>query len=225
MARRLLARDLPGIQAMLNGIYDQHDRHCYPSIKDLVLKLIWSLGKFSSAERKGNGGKTPRYLADTFAWWVAVCSFLSYGVEDVLWEKYPRVCIYCGVRKDCSCEGKKFGIAVESIESNRRKNRRPLTMHGWQRMFAEIYGKQNAKYGLDHALGRLPEEVTELIECLLPTIEDPIQLKLELSDIGARIFSLAHLLHIDLEEVLLGYYRGICPGCQQSNCCCRPHAK
>lgn len=222
----VLPRSLSGIEQMLDQIYTRHDRQYYPGVKDLTLTLIWSLGVVSSATRKGLSGKVPRYLADSFAWWVALCNFLQFDIEEILWEKYPAACIYCRARKNCSCEGVKFGFEQESLSSFRANTRRrPKTMRGWQQMFDRIYGMENSKRGFDFAMGRFPEEERELIECILPSIEDRYHLGMELADIGARLFALANLLKIDLEKIFLSFYCGVCPSCQRNSCRCDPRKR
>ncbi len=215
---------LKEIQEMLGGIYHEHDRQYYPSIQDLVLKLVWSLGVFSSAERKGNGDQTPKYLANVFAWWIAICDFCKFTASDVMWEKFPGICYYCGVHKDCECEGRKdiVRISKDEVQRHRDAKNRPETIGQWQFMFTAIYGKANAKHGYYFALARLPEEIMELVECLLPMIDDRHKLMLELADIGARIFALADLLKIDFQETFLEHYCWICPGCKESKCLCDP---
>ncbi len=215
-----LPRSLREIEVMLASIYDRHDRQFYPSIRDLTLKLIWAIGVFSSAQRKGDGGKVPEFLADCFAWWIAVCNFVKFSAEDVLWEKFPRICPYCGAKRNDDCEGQKNRRRIPGsvVEEYRRTEPRPETVADWQAMFEMIYGMVNAKHGYHFAVARLPEEVSELIECLLPVIKDPQKLKMELADIGARIFALANLLRIELQEVFLARYPGRCPSCQKSEC-------
>lgn len=224
MQNRVLSPVLDDVEKMLAWIYNKHDRQYYPSLKDLVLKLTWSIGKVTSAERKGESKKVGKLLSDTFAWWVACVTFCEFRVSDTLWEKFPRVCPYCLVKKNCSCEGTKNGLNVESLEYHRRKNHRPRTLSEWQRMFAKIYGIENAKQGLDHAFARLPEEISEVIECIVPFNQNNYHLQLELADLGARIFAVAELLAIDLEATFLSQYRGVCPSCQKGECCCLPRA-
>jgi NTP pyrophosphatase (non-canonical NTP hydrolase) len=219
-----LPRTLPGAEAMLVGIYAVHDIQFYPSIKDLVLKFVWSVGVFSSAERKGRADKAQEYLADCFAWWVAICNFLHFEVEDVLWTKFPGICPYGGEEKDCDCEGRKDLVRIsESVVRWHQENgTRPETIADWQAMYERIYGKANRSRGYHFAVARLPEEIMEMIECILPWIEDRQKLKLELADIGARIFALAILLEFSLQEVFLFRYPGRCPTCRLPKCGCNP---
>lgn len=227
MVVRALPTSIDDTQWMLEGIYIEHNRQFYPSVKDLTLTLIWSLGVMSSAERKGQNNKLPRYVADTFVWWSALCSFLYFKVGDILWLKFPGICIYCEASKDCSCEGKKFQtVPKKSIAVYRRRtSKKPDTISEWQDTFRRIYGKSNSEKGFHFAMARFPEEEKELIECVIPTPEDREHLAAELADIGARIFALANLLEINLEAVVLSYYRGICPGCQLEKCKCTPYLR
>lgn len=214
-------------QAMLEEIYTDHNLQYYPSVKDLTLTLIWSLGVISSAERKKQASKLPSLVANTYVWWSGLCSRLNFKTGDILWLKYPAICIYCEAAENCSCEGKKFGsIPKHTIAHYRAKiHLKPETISGWQEMLAKIYGQENARRGFDFAIGRFPEEHTELIECILPLPQDREHLAEELADIGARIFGLANLLKMDLETVFLTYYRGVCTGCRQEKCKCDPRLR
>ncbi len=219
-----LPRSLRGIKEMLGSIYDEHDRQFYPSVEGMALKLIWSMRGISSAKRKGDGDKVPKLIADCFAWWVALCDFLIFEVEEVLWYKFPGICPYCGAERNCDCEGRKNQVRIpESVVQRYRDNgTRPETMADWQAMFKRIYGMANALNGYDFAIARLPEEIKEMIECILPEIEDRQKLMKELADIGARIFALTSLLEIPLQEAFLARYPGRCPNCQKSKCACNP---
>lgn len=217
-----LTQSLSGVELMLGRIYNEHDRQFYPSVQDMALKLIWSFGLFSSAERKGEGDKILEYLADCFAWWIAECNFCEFRAEDVLWDKFPGICPYCGAEEDCGCEGRKDLVRIpeSEVQRHRKKGTRPRTIAQWQAMFERIYGKANALRGYHFAVARLPEEFKELVECLLPWIEDRRELKMELADIGARILAIANLLKVDFQQVFLSRYPGRCPGCQKSKCGC-----
>jgi NTP pyrophosphatase (non-canonical NTP hydrolase) len=219
-----LPRTLPGAEVMLAVIYDVHDRQYYPSINELVLKFVWALGEFTSVNRKESADKAPVFLADLFAWWIAICNFLSFKVEEVLWYKFPGICPYCGAEKDCDCEGRKdlVRISEDLVKSHRDNGTPPRTIADWQAMYDRIYGKANALKGYDFAVARLPEEIKEMIECILPWIKDRDELKLELADIGARIFALANLMKFSLQEVFLSRYPGRCPTCHLPKCGCNP---
>ncbi|OGY27691.1 MAG: hypothetical protein A2Z42_00370 [Candidatus Woykebacteria bacterium RBG_19FT_COMBO_43_10] len=85
-------------------------------------------------------------------------------------------------------------------------------------MFRRIYGETNAKRGEEYTFRRLLEEVTEVLDLTLPRITNINNFKMEMADVGARIFSLATLLEIDLQSELLQRYRGVCPDCTEAVC-------
>lgn len=221
MARtRNLPTTLHGFQKMIDEIYGTSVALLY-SRKQLVLILYRFLGLTARATRKSKAASSRRsrkIILDLFRWYLCFCNFVRLDAADTLWEKYPNVCPYCFARKDCSCEDRPHELEGPSLPEYRQRKGRPRSIRSIQRMFNKIYGKANAERGEEYAFRRLLEEVTEVLDLTLPRIDNINNFKMEMADVGARIFSLATLLEIDLQRELLQRYRGVCPDCNEAVC-------
>ena len=217
-----ISPDLTSAQKMLENIYDQHDRRYFHSIEKMLLKFFTTIGTFTKTKRhtKANFGQEGKCLVNIFVWWVALCSFYKFDAADILWKKFPGVCPYCLVAKDCNCEQQLRKISGKSLPALRLSGVRPKTIAGWQNMFRMIYGKANDQATFEYAVFRLFEEIEEVISSIFPEVTKVDALQLELADLGARIFGLANKLGIDLQNQFLFYYRGVCPECLNEKCSC-----
>lgn len=220
---RNLPTTLHGFQKMIDGIYGDAVARLY-SKKQLVLILYSLLGRSARAARKSkavssSSSKQSREIVlDLFRWYLCFCNFVRLDAADALWEKYPNVCPYGLERKNCDCEDKPHELKGPSLTEYRQRKGRPRTIRSWQGMFRRIYGEANARRGVEYAFRRLLEEITEVLDLTLPNITNFNNFKKEMADVGARIFSLATLLEIDLQGGLLARYRGVCPDCTETPC-------
>lgn len=216
-----LPRDLREFQAMHERIFAQHDIRFY-SKKQIMFKLFGLIGRLAKVQRRSKGlaGQEKKYLLELFRWWLALCNLLRLDATEILWEKYPGVCPYCLVVADCSCENTQKKLAGPSLPHFRAASTRPATIKEWQAMFQRIYSGVNDDKGFEYAIFRIVEEAEEVVALMLPEISDVVAFRLELADLGARIFALADLLGTDLEAELLKRYRGVCPNCLQPACQC-----
>lgn len=219
---KALPTDLTEVQKMLESIFDQHNRRYFNSIEKILLKFSNAIGVYTKTRRhtKSNFGQGEKTLSDVFGWWLTICSFFRFDAAKLLWKKFPGVCPYCLVEKNCHCEEELRKISGKSLPSLRRSGTPPKSLLGWQNMFRRIYGKANEKASFEWAVFRLFEEIEEVNSCIFPEVKDPDALEMELADLGARIFGIANKEGIDLQNRFLFYYRGVCPRCQNEKCTC-----
>jgi NTP pyrophosphatase (non-canonical NTP hydrolase) len=223
MTTKTLPKDLREFQAMLEKIFGEHDARYY-SKKQVLLRmfgLIALLGK-TIRRSKGKAGREALYLSRLFRWFVSLCNFMHLDLAKALWQKYPGVCPHCQAMADCSCEDELRAVVEHTLPYYRQTGERPRTIKAWQQMFGRIYGRANRSRVDPYvfAVFRLLEEVGEVSEELVEGLTDFGAFKLEVADIGARIFALANLLDIDLEDELLRRYSGVCPNCKEETCTC-----
>ena len=217
---RNLPTTLHGFQKMIDGIYGTSVALLY-SRKQLVLILYRFLGLTARVTRKSkakSSRESRKIILDLFRWYLCFCNFVGLDAADILWEKYPNVCPYCFARRKCDCEDRPHELKGPSLPAYRQRKGRPRSIRSIQRMFERIYGETNAKRGEEYAFLRLLEEVTEVLDLTLPRITNINNFKMEMADVGARIFSLATLIGIDLQSELLQRYRGVCPDCTEAVC-------
>jgi NTP pyrophosphatase (non-canonical NTP hydrolase) len=88
----------------------------------------------------------------------------------------------------------------------------------FQEMMRRIYFDRDSERGAVGTHNWLVEEVDELEEAM--KLGDEAALRDEFADVFAWLASLANVVNIDLERAALNKYRGKCPKCLQTPCCC-----
>ena len=89
----------------------------------------------------------------------------------------------------------------------------------FQEMMQHLYFHRDSKRGATGTYDWLVDEVGELGDAMKHG--DDKALRDEFADVLAWLASLANVLNVDLEVAALSKYRGKCPKCLQSPCCCQ----
>jgi len=90
----------------------------------------------------------------------------------------------------------------------------------FQKLIKDIYFEKDKARGVMPTFLWIIEEVGELAECILKR-GDKENIKEEIADVIAWIFSLANLLGIDVEEAIKSKYLDVCPKCKSRPCVCK----
>lgn len=180
------------------------------------------------------------YLAKVFAWYCALANRLELDVEDVLWQKYPRICPRC-LNNVCQCAEPPAPINPEKLSMIALENghQRPNTLREWQVMFAHIYKGPSGRFNVPPArerlalvFARIAEEIGEVAEALgQDPIIDPeagLVVKNEMADLGAWVFALANNLQyvdptahsVSLADIAWDIYPAKCHRCAEAKCIC-----
>ena len=93
-----------------------------------------------------------------------------------------------------------------------------VSMRSLQDTMRQIYFHKDSKRGVEGTFEWLMEEVDELREAIHRGNKEA--LRSEFADVVAWLMSLANLLEVDLESVLISKYRECCPKCGSSPCRC-----
>jgi len=95
-----------------------------------------------------------------------------------------------------------------------------MNIREFQTLIKDLYFEQDQKRGLKNSYIWLIEEIGELASVLKKTEINLDEASEELSDIFAWTTSIANLLNIDLETVLIKKYPNICIKCKSNPCVC-----
>jgi pyrimidine deaminase RibD-like protein len=153
----------------LNSVY--WPKNFSRSASEICLHLIEVIGGLSllASGKDKPGIDKENQIVKAVAWWLALCGKVGIkSVEDLLWDKFPRVCPYCQhpQHKQDECAERKAqsaGPPWELLAEIGRNGEKPATLRGWQLMFNDIYpAQQTEEYGPSFA--RLYEELAELAE-------------------------------------------------------------
>lgn len=93
-----------------------------------------------------------------------------------------------------------------------------VSIRGFQNIMRRIYFQRDSKRGTEGTYKWLKEEVDELGEAIVEANMEA--LAGEFADVAAWLASLANLLKLDLETVLLQKYGSGCPKCSSIPCKC-----
>ncbi|MEO0202102.1 MAG: MazG nucleotide pyrophosphohydrolase domain-containing protein [candidate division WOR-3 bacterium] len=93
-----------------------------------------------------------------------------------------------------------------------------MRIRDFQEIIRKTYYERDKQKGIKSVFIWTIEEVGELAKSLNRKTKEDI--KLEVSDVIAWIFSIANLLDIDIEEALERYFNG-CPKCKSMPCVCK----
>lgn len=95
-----------------------------------------------------------------------------------------------------------------------------MNIREFQTLIRDLYFEQDQKRGLKNSYIWLIEEIGELASVLKKPEINLDEASEELSDIFAWTTSIANLLNIDLETVLIKKYPNICIKCKSNPCVC-----
>ncbi|MFZ2359052.1 MAG: hypothetical protein WA040_06880 [Anaerolineae bacterium] len=163
------------------------------------LRAVSDASKVGEAIRKGEYREAVEYLVHTFAWTLTTINKLSFeqtpeapalitsdgrmisSTWDLLMEKYPGICPYCGYSLNCHCVVNRLQIAQESKRDKRERLRSmrqgirssaeqagtlPKSLPEIAHVLKEIYGQSHYEVDIDKITFHFLEEVGEVAWCL-----------------------------------------------------------
>lgn len=141
----------------VNAVFSiQNDR--YYTLWDMLTNIQRFSMRGIKGVRKGDAGKAKVNILLALSWYTSLMNQLHIKVDDIVWERFPYRCSYCG-RQPCACKTEKVQ-ARRKVESDGAA--RPGTMAQYQEMFGKIYPPESRSK--EHAAIHLAEELGELTE-------------------------------------------------------------
>lgn len=205
-------------QGFIEDVYALPDDRLY-SIWDLLTQAQRFTMRALKGIRKENTEKVKTNLLIAFSWTMAITNRLHIDIEDVIWDRFPYLCSYCGM-KPCSCKSIKSDKRVQVKMDN---TKRPHGLGAFQKMFADIYppsGRTPADAGV-----HLAEEMGEVSEAIhnfmgQHQLKQFNEVKIELADFVSCILGVANSLDIDVAKELSQMYSNNCHVCHEAPCVC-----
>ncbi len=205
-------------QSHLKGVFGQ--RNSSRPLTEVCLLLLASFGHLNKAVRTGNSEVIKFQSASVFAWMCALCTKLSFSLEEIFWSHFPGVCPYCA----CSvCDSTRHMVPKARRDvSGFASASSPGFMDELQTIMQIIYpGNQ-----LIGSASHLVEEIAEVAAAILFFQETRSskaveELKLELADCLAHLFAVANCAGFKLEASVTAFYANGCRSCGQDVCVCR----
>jgi pyrimidine deaminase RibD-like protein len=236
--QQLKKRSLDEWYLSLNQIY--WNRNYYKDTFYIFTHLVEVIGGLSllASSKKKEGVDGEAYIAKAIAWWFALCGKVGIkSVEEMLWNKFPRVCPYCQNNPHLpdECTERKLqakGVDWDTLEKVGEKNEKPKNIGEWQLMFSSIYpAQQTEEYGPSFA--RLSEELGELAEALRIFSSVPGYFLSEACDVFAWLMHIQNIIETKkgilkakrgelLNASLANSYPDICLDCSKPVCACPP---
>ncbi|MBM3272457.1 hypothetical protein FJY94_04245 [Candidatus Kaiserbacteria bacterium] len=229
MTAKSLHATIPGMCAHLSAIYQRANALTTPRHERFEF-LFLACGDIQRRYRKQQAHFYGVAIAQAFAWFISLGEDLfrtdcGHLLALAMAEKYPHAgCGYCH-HSPCVCDAiERDDFAGTEARDNTQQE---WSLRRWQEHLSELYGEANAKKGVNVALNRLFEEVSEVGLVLqhadgfnesLPRIEE--KAALEMTDVLAWIFGVASLLAVDVETEVMRLYRSGCPVCKLMPCGC-----
>lgn len=225
---------------LINSIYLEANFYRDPSsIFTHLVEISGGLASSSIGKVKQDVDEEA-FLAKAIGWWLTLCGKVRVrSIESMIWAKYPNVCPYCGkkphISRDCKHRKKTHKeIDWETLRQIGVNNLadKPRTIRDWQKMFDDIYGRDEAG-DKQKILTRITEELGELAESvrLLPVTH--MYFMNEATDVFAWLMRLANQIDEEkqtdeaetgkiLENSLWSQYPGVCSYCRNRPCKCPP---
>jgi len=171
--------------------------------------------------RKGDRKKLIFNLLDAFSWVFSLSSRLHFNVEDIVWERFPGVCSYCG---SCPCKCKKVKASKRVSKSKLKVvMAKPSRLSDLQEMFKKIYPPKTRT--LEHAGVHLAEEMGEVSEAVHAFLGEHkygqlLLIREEIADFVSCIFGVANSANIDIAAESAKLFDDNCFACHQLPCEC-----
>lgn len=209
---------LAKLQQFSHHVYGLSDDR-YFSLEDLLANQTRFTMRAIKGIRKQNKRRLKHNLIIALSWSMAVSNRLHIAIEDVVWERFPMLCSYCG-HKPCVCKKEKI---KNRVNITKKYDLRPGTIAGFQRMFEEIYPSSDRT--LDIAGVHLAEEMGEVLEAVsvFNGQHRPQQFKDvsdELADWISCVFGVANSAGIDVAKELEVLFYNNCHVCHTAPCSC-----
>jgi len=212
----------------------------------IISHISQDLGDLAEAIRESDNAKLGSKIGSMFAWIFALANEFEENIEDIIYEKYPGFCPYCGHKKNCDCawwipaqtKKNKEGKFEKPIEEGEVGHTKPDQLPGWITIWEIIYGK---KYQIAQSIAdimyKLLEEEAEILEELDKTEGKTLdrekeyygKAKREFADFISWFLALLYKLEerrIDrntLPNILHNKFgTNGCYWCKKPNCECQP---
>lgn len=170
--------------------------------------------------RKNDSRKLQLNLLNSLSWLMTLASRLHFDVEDLVWDRFPMQCSYCG-KQPCVCKK----IKPKRRSKIRRDNSlRPDSMADFQKMFALIYPAKSRT--LADAGVHLAEEMGEVSEAVHAYLTEHkknqlINIQEEIADCVSCIFGVANSAGIDVAKESARMFSNNCFVCHALPCRCQ----
>jgi len=205
-------------QQLMHEIYDlPGDRNF--SMSDILAQQQRFAMRALKGMRKGDREQLRLNLLDAFSWSMTVVNRMHFNIEEVIWQRFPYLCSYCGTCP-CSCKTQK---PTHRPKLTVDESRRPATLKEFQQMFNAIYpanGRTLADAGVHWA-----EEIGEMSEATHAYLHHhrPEQLQKiaeEVADFISCTFGVANSIGIDVAKGLAELFYKNCLACHNLPCTC-----
>ena len=206
-------------QKFVEDVYLLPNDRVYASIWSFLTQKQRFVMRALKGVRKGDKEKIKMNLLISFSWFMSVCNKLHIDIEDIIWERFPRVCSYCG---NCPCVCKTQKVLKRKNISLSKKSR-PKSLKDFQKMFDDIYPSN--KRTITEAGVHLAEETGEVVEAMdnyfgQHTEKQFKNICLELADFCSCLFGLANSVSFDVEAELVKICKNNCHVCHKAPCVC-----
>jgi len=216
---------------------DASDQDVWLHVTEEIAELAEDLRKehiMLRPNKKGEIEGVEVNVPDAFAW---LCAFATKhgSLEDMVWHKYPNICPYCFVKKDCLCIARANYIDQDKREKKLEKARNdktnmPKTLYDWQKMFWRIYGNVNRVQRMEQVGFHLMEESGEVAKEIRHMDDD--KLEDEIADVFAWLVAIANksdeiiskdlrsddIKYFRLDDIIYKRYEDKCPKCHGNPC-------
>ena len=149
--------------------------------------------------------------------------FPNISLENIIWNKYPGVCPFCG-KKKCNCIYLTHIYNLEKSDETNKTDKKPKRLTDWQNMFSTIYQNSLSQFDLNSIYFQLVRETSELSRSLR-FMEEATFISGFADYFGylLQFFSKLQQYFDDtssIEDVLWQNYPNLCPICSQVPCIC-----
>jgi|SRR3989344_318877 len=209
---------LSQFQSFINDVYGFTDDRLL-SLPDLLANQNKYTMRTLKGIRKKDNKKIKHNLLISFSWCMSVAHRLHIDIEQIVWQRFPYVCLYC-VGAPCVCKK----IKPEKLAIIKPNNlEKPHTLQGFQGMFGKIYPAKSRK--LSDAGIHMGEEMGELAESIhnyfgRHTKKRFTEVEYEIADYVSHIFGVANSIEINLVKELTKMFEKGCHDCHKFPCNC-----
>lgn len=207
------------LQKFLDDVYGKSDDQHFS-----LFELVGQQERFSMRIlkdiRKRDHEALSSDIITALSWGLEVANRLHIDVGDVLWQRFPGVCSYCG-KRPCSCTTRHLTSRAHISPAAGMK--KPRSLAKAQEDLEAIY--PSAARTIESAGMLLAEEVGEFSEAIhqyyLSHKEPELaKVKIELADFVSCLFDVANSAHLQLAEILARDYAKNCNHCHNIPCTC-----